>query len=296
MGPPGQGFSDGTGAAYGVWGLNLGGTGVRGESQIGNGVLGQSRSGVPILGRVAAGSTANTIAIYGAQQLLDTRARVPGLAASGSMASAPTAMASSVPPRLRAARRSSARPMASSGAYAGAFYGPVVVSGNFTVVGGAKSAAVPHPDGTHRRLYCMESPESWFEDFGTGQLECGRAEILIDPDFAALVRLDDYHVFLTDCGNQQCSRVACQTPAGFTGLPGRGHSRPKARTEWPVRLARRGETEGHHRRPTGDRDDSAGTCPPGRAGDSDTDATDAAPPALMGGAALIDCAFRSLTP
>ena len=43
----------------------------------------------------------------------------------------------------------------------------------------------------------MESPESWFEDFGTGQLECGRVEIAIDPDFAALVRLDDYQVFLT---------------------------------------------------------------------------------------------------
>jgi len=34
------------------------------------------------------------------------------------------------------------------------------------VIGGPKSAAVPHPDGTLRRLYCVESPESWFEDFG----------------------------------------------------------------------------------------------------------------------------------
>ena len=66
-----------------------------------------------------------------------------------------------------------------AGAYAAAFYGPVIVGGNFTVVGGAKSAAVPHPDGSHRRLYCMESPESWFEDFGKGQLECGRAEIAV---------------------------------------------------------------------------------------------------------------------
>ena len=63
-----------------------------------------------------------------------------------------------------------------AGAYAAAFYGPVVIGGDFTVVG-AKSAAVPHPDGSHRRLYCLESPESWFEDFGTGRLECGRAEI-----------------------------------------------------------------------------------------------------------------------
>jgi hypothetical protein len=54
-----------------------------------------------------------------------------------------------------------------AGAYAAAFYGPVIVSGNFTVVGGAKSAAVPHPDGSHRRLYCVESPESWFEGLRT---------------------------------------------------------------------------------------------------------------------------------
>ena len=56
-----------------------------------------------------------------------------------------------------------------AGAYAAAFYGPVIVGGDFTVVGGAKSAAVPHPDGSHRRLYCVESPESWFEDFGRGR-------------------------------------------------------------------------------------------------------------------------------
>ena len=60
-----------------------------------------------------------------------------------------------------------------AGAYAAAFYGPVIVGGDFTVVGGAKSAAVPHPDGSHRRLYCVESPESWFEDFGRGTLACG---------------------------------------------------------------------------------------------------------------------------
>ena len=74
-----------------------------------------------------------------------------------------------------------------AGSYAGAFYGPVIVSGNFTVVGGAKSAAVPHPDGSHRRLYCVESPESWFEDFGEGVLRCGEASIALDADFAAVV-------------------------------------------------------------------------------------------------------------
>ena len=40
------------------------------------------------------------------------------------------------------------------------------LEGGLTIVGGIKSAAVPHPDGSHRQLYCMESPENWFEDFG----------------------------------------------------------------------------------------------------------------------------------
>ena len=99
-------------------------------------------------------------------------------------------------------------------AYAAAFYGPVIVGGDFTVFG-AKSAAVPHSDGTHRRLYCVESPESWFEDFGTGQLECGRAEILIDPDFAALVDLSNYHVFLTEHDAHQHLIVRNRTVTAF---------------------------------------------------------------------------------
>ena len=102
-----------------------------------------------------------------------------------------------------------------AGAYAAAFYGPVVISGAFTVVGGPKSAAVPHPDGTHRRLYCVESPESWFEDIGEAQLACGRLEVPLDPDFAALVGTDGYHVFLTEYGRHSDLYVAERTPQGF---------------------------------------------------------------------------------
>jgi hypothetical protein len=100
-----------------------------------------------------------------------------------------------------------------AGAYAGLFYGSVVVTGNFTVVG-AKSAAVPHPDGSHRRLYCVESPESWFEDFGKARLEGGCASVAIDPDFAAVVDLTDYHVFLTGYDDFDL-RVSEQSASGF---------------------------------------------------------------------------------
>jgi len=105
-----------------------------------------------------------------------------------------------------------------AGANAGIFFGGVFVRGDFTVIDGVKSAAVPHSDGTHRRLYCVESPESWFEDFGKGQLACGRADVAIDPDFAVVARLDDYHVFLTAYDAGHLLHVTNQTPAGFTVL------------------------------------------------------------------------------
>jgi hypothetical protein len=56
------------------------------------------------------------------------------------------------------------------------------VTGNLTVIG-TKSAAVAFPDGTNRALYCMESPELWFEDFGT------------------VIKRGDYRVFVTPEGD-----------------------------------------------------------------------------------------------
>ena len=103
-----------------------------------------------------------------------------------------------------------------AGAFAAALYGPVIVSGDFTVVGGAKSAAVPHPDGSHRRVYCMESPESWFEDFGRGQMVDGVAEVRFDPDFAATVTLTGYHVFLTAHSDHDGLHVSDHRPDGFS--------------------------------------------------------------------------------
>lgn len=70
-------------------------------------------------------------------------------------------------------------------------------------VGGAKPAVVQTKSYGHRRLYCMESPELWFEDFGIGQLEDGRTTVAFDPLFAETVNLDlDYHVFLTPISDE----------------------------------------------------------------------------------------------
>lgn len=98
--------------------------------------------------------------------------------------------------------------------FAGLFFGNVQVQGDFTVTGN-KSAVVPHPDGTHRRLYCVESPENWFEDFGSGTLVAGRASIAIDKTFAKLVTCKDYHVFLTPEGDCKGLYIQRKTSTGF---------------------------------------------------------------------------------
>ena len=74
---------------------------------------------------------------------------------------------------------------------------------------------MPHPDGSHRRLYCVESPESWFEDFGEGTLRCGEAAIALDPDFAAVVDASQYHVFLTAHSVKTNLAVSRRSPDGF---------------------------------------------------------------------------------
>lgn len=94
------------------------------------------------------------------------------------------------------------------------FEGHVAVIGSF-VVYGPKSAAVPHADGSHRLLYSLECPESWFEDFGEGELVNGKAEVRLDPDFSAVVRAKKYHVFVTPCGDSHGLYVTKKTNKGF---------------------------------------------------------------------------------
>ena len=111
--------------------------------------------------------------------------------------------------------------------WAGRFDGPVRVrtaggaAGNLSVdgnlfVAGTKSALIAHPDGSHRAMYTVEAPDSWFEDVGRAQLRDGVARVEIDPDFAAVSGLgDDYHVFLTPEGPSNGLYVTDRSPTGF---------------------------------------------------------------------------------
>ena len=93
--------------------------------------------------------------------------------------------------------------------------GDLEVGGDLSVHGPIKSAVVPFPDGTHHRLYCLESPECWFEDFGSGHLIDGQAQVQLDPGFAAVVVADDYHVFLTEYEDNNGLYVTRRESTGF---------------------------------------------------------------------------------
>jgi hypothetical protein len=104
-----------------------------------------------------------------------------------------------------------------AGQYAGIFQGSVSISGGLTVTDkGYKSAAVRGASGTLVRLYCMESPESWFEDFGSAQLSNGTATVQIEPGFAGVVKTDSYHVFPVANGDCKGLFVSNKTPSSFT--------------------------------------------------------------------------------
>jgi hypothetical protein len=187
-------------SGWAIYGTNGNGVAVRGDGVISHGVVGISSIGVGVYGQINSSSNGNTTAVYGLNYSTYTGLGpgagsfgVYGLSANGHGLVGATAAAGA------AAVVGATNGVA--GAYAASFFGHVVVDGDFTVVGGGKSAAVQHPDGTHRRLYCVESPESWFEDFGESELACGQADVVIDRDFAAVTDLSAYHVFLTAYGD-----------------------------------------------------------------------------------------------
>jgi hypothetical protein len=142
---------------------------------------------------------------------------------------------------------------ASSSGWAGVFFGRTGVSGdlllygNFTVVPpGAKSMAARHPDGSYRRLYSLESPETWFEDFGRAELVNGRSHVELDRDYAVLVQLEDYYVFLTPEGDSGGLYIAGKSPTSFEVGEQQGGT-----SSFDLQLPGGGQTQGRPRRTAG---------------------------------------------
>jgi hypothetical protein len=87
--------------------------------------------------------------------------------------------------------------------------------GDTTAIG-TKSAAVPMQDGTMVKVFSVESPEVWFEDYGADKLNGGAVTVTVDEKFVQTVNLaKGYHVFLTPKGDCKGLYVTNETETGF---------------------------------------------------------------------------------
>jgi len=93
--------------------------------------------------------------------------------------------------------------------------GNLNISGNLYVAG-SKSSTVQLKSGREVALYAVESPENWFEDFGSAEMRGGVAWVPLDASFAEATNAAiTYHVFLTPNGDSNGLYVARKTAAGF---------------------------------------------------------------------------------
>lgn len=189
-----------------------GGTGVNGQGGLsggtghgGYGVIGVGASQVNAIGVMGQAPGPNGIGLYGTGIAYGVR---------GDAGSAPGA-AGLLGYSNQAGGVAFGTVIAAPATTAGYFGGRVVVNGDFAVTG-TKNAAVKDATGNYRLMYCVESPESWFEDFGAGQLVGGKADVTLDPAFAALVHPEDYGVFLTPEGDSKGLYVTNKSTAGFS--------------------------------------------------------------------------------
>jgi len=198
-----------TNGAYGRTGLPLGPqnngpffgfSGVFGESQNDPGTAGTSVNNIGVYGQteeLERGAPRFIAGVYGAA---NTRPGVIGFSKTGNGVLGLSETSSAAVVGFSTENIGVVGMTNNADSLAGLFVGNVRVNGALTAK--VKNAVVPFPDGTQRVLHCMESPEHWFEDFGAAKLEAGRTIVKLDADFAKVVELKEYHVFVTpedDC-------------------------------------------------------------------------------------------------
>jgi hypothetical protein len=87
--------------------------------------------------------------------------------------------------------------------------------GDFNAIG-TKSAVVPANDGSMVKLFAVESPQVWFDDYGSGQLSAGKSKVSLDAAFVQTVNTStQYHVFLTPKGDCKGLYVTNESTTGF---------------------------------------------------------------------------------
>jgi hypothetical protein len=236
--------------ATGVTGSSANGLGVEGTSSQGlAGVLGRSNSRYGVFGTTESG-----VGVYGESPANAVLGRAlgsePRSIGVGGIAEAGVGVqgASNVGIGVAGVSRRG---------WAGYFDGNVMVSGNF-YVNGTKSAAVAHPDGTTRAVFAVESPESYFEDFGETVVEGQSVTVELDPDFAPLVQRNSYQVFLTSYGPEALYVRARRADSfDIARMATGGQAKPK-RIRVGYRIVARRANVKHARLPTVDAPSGAG--------------------------------------
>ena len=159
-------YSNGTAAVYGVSGnadygvYGKGGTGTQWTLV---GVYGEATNTTTIAGVLGTGSGSCVAGVYG--DACGANYGVYGYGSSGQIAGVK--------------------------GYSGGGDWGVYCAGDFGA-SGTKSAVVRTSEGP-TEMYTIESPEIWFEDFGSGQLVNGRCHIELDPLFLETVTIDEEH-------------------------------------------------------------------------------------------------------
>jgi hypothetical protein len=224
-----NGYSGGAGG-FGVW--SQGATGVYGETHTASAGLGvkgvNNLGGTAVLGQSSGGSGNTNVGVYGQSANGTGGIGVLGLCSNdinsvGVYAQSATGKGflgfSNATAGVGATGVNSTSGIGlygvSNGGFGAVISGNLWVSGSQTVLG-PKSAAVRDTGGKLRRMYSLESPESWFEDFGSGQLSGGSATVQLEPGFAGVVHGDGYRVFTMPKGDCKGLYVTTLTSGGFT--------------------------------------------------------------------------------
>jgi hypothetical protein len=112
--------------------------------------------------------------------------------------------------------------------------GDLITQGS-TSVFGTKSAVVPTSKG-NQLVYCNESPEIWFEDFGNGQLNNGKVSINLEALFLETVIIDAKHemvITVTPMGN--CNGLYVEP--GTTGFVVKELNNGKSNVKFSYRIS-----------------------------------------------------------
>ena len=225
----GQITGNDTGTDYAVEGKTAAGAGVKGYATGTNGfgILGQSlaANGIGLFGNNAALSSIGTMYRgygFGAGVWADTNLSYASAPKVASVATADDNYAQLDYNNSTGAdtvviynfNSTTGAPAAKIGGYHGACY---FDNGGSFSCDGTKSAMVPVDNNTRKvALYAVESPENWFEDFGSGKLAAGSAKVQFEPTFAQTVNVGiDYKVFLTPKGDCKGLYVTNETATGF---------------------------------------------------------------------------------